>query len=88
MTEQVEIGWYASEHWVAKAVCYYKKKLECEVPETTVHQFKILYHEALKRKLNDATGGKVCVDSIPKKACGQPTLLPSELDSCVQVYLL
>ena len=36
-TERAEFSQYASEHGVAKAVCYYEKKLEGKVPETTVH---------------------------------------------------
>ena len=73
---------------MANAVRYYEKKLERKVPKTTVRQFKNLYREDLKRKLSDATDGKVCIDSIPKKLRGRPTLLPSELDSRVQVYVL
>lgn len=84
-TERAEIGRYASEHGVAKAVHCYEKKLEGKVPETTVHRFKNLYREALKRKLDDTTDGEV--HTIPKKPRGQPTLLPSELDSRVQVYV-
>ena len=77
-SERAVIGQYASEHGVAKAVRYYEKKLERKVPESRA---------TLKRKLDDGTGGEVHVDLIPKKPHGRPILLPSELDSRVQVYV-
>ena len=66
----MEIGRYASEHGVAKPVHYYEKKLERKVPETTVHQFRNLYHIALKRRLDETNDSDIHVNVLPKKRRG------------------
>ena len=57
------------------------------MPETTVRRFRNLYRVTLREKLRETYDGDVNVDFIPKKPRGRPTLLPSELDSRVQVYV-
>ena len=86
-SERAEIGRYASEHGVTKAIRYYERKLHRKMPETTVRRFRNLYRVTLKEKLCETYDGDVNVDFIPKKPRGRPTLLPSELDSGVQVYV-
>lgn len=49
---------------------YYEKKLERKVPETTVHQFRNLYHIALKRRLDETNDSEIHVNVLPKKRRG------------------
>ena len=51
--EQAEIGKYACEHGIAKAVRLNQKKLARIMLETTVRSFQHLYHNALKRKVDE-----------------------------------
>ena len=79
--DKADIGKYASEHGVAKAVRHFKDK---DVKESSVRDWKKLYEKELKERLRSAGVEEVRVESLPGKTRGRPPLLGEKLDKYLQ----
>ena len=82
-SEKAEIGRYASEHGVPRAVKHFSEK---NVKESSIRDWKKLYEKELKVKLKEAEPGEsatVAVHSLPSKR-GKPPLLGFKLDTLLQ----
>ena len=64
---------------------FFSRKLNERISETTVKSIKEAYHAAVKQKRRCGDDGDLSV--LPHKKRGRPTLLGTDLDGKVQMYL-
>ena len=79
-TVQAEMGKYACHRGMAAAACFFSRRLEKKVSESTVRSIKSAYVEGVRQKKAD-DGGDITV--LRLKKCGRPVLLGQELDTNV-----
>ena len=80
--EKAEIGRYASEHGVMKAMKRFEAK---SVKESSIRDWKRAYEKELKERVSNAKPGEmVSVDSLTGSKQGRPPLLGVKLDEQLQ----
>uniref|UniRef100_A0A1X7TF47 Uncharacterized protein n=1 Tax=Amphimedon queenslandica TaxID=400682 RepID=A0A1X7TF47_AMPQE len=78
---KAEIGKYASENEVTRAVKHFKDK---NLKPSTVRDWRTLYLLQLKLSKKAEPGQAVVVKELPAKPCGRPPLLGDKLDSLLK----
>ena len=72
------MGKYTSDHGVAAAARFFKRKLGHQVSETTLHSMKKAYLQEVTRKR--ANEDDENVERLPPQKRGRPVLLGESLD--------
>ena len=82
---QATIAQYASEHGNKAAACYFSRKLDTDIKESSVSTWKLKYLKEIKRKVKCREA--VVVKELPVKKRGRPLLLGEKLDQKVKSYI-